>query len=67
MAGVRPVDPAGGDPAAGGAGLCGGSDSCCSGVRVHHRRRLSTTVRPGGPSRPAQGSVIGLRTFNKIR
>lgn len=66
MASVRPVDPAGIDPDAGSVGLCGGSGGRCSGVSLHHRGRLPTTVRPGGPSRPAQGSVI-LRAFNKIR
>lgn len=67
MASVRPVDPAGIDPDAGSVGLCGGSGGRCSGVSLHHRGRLPTTVRPGRRSWPAQGSVIGLRTFNKIR
>ena len=67
MAGVRPVDPAGIDPDAGSVGLCGWSGGRCSGVSLHHRGRLPTTVRPGRRSWPAQESVIGLRTFNKIR
>jgi hypothetical protein len=36
-------------------------------VSLHNRGRLPTTVRPGRRSWPAQESVIGLRTFNKIR